>query len=132
FSPVFGLQNHAEAAVRASLGMRAAVAEFNRVGGFEPVAFGVGLHRGRVIAGKVGTEDRHEYTVLGDVVNVASRIENQTKETDTDILLSAEVLAGLDPAQFSGVKFEYCGPVLLRGKIDAIELYRPVGIVPEF
>ncbi len=124
FSPVFGLDHHKSSAVRASLAMREALAAFNQAGEFPKVAFGVGLHTGRLVAGNVGTLQRREYTVLGDVVNVASRIENETKEKGTDILLSGDVLAGLDQAQFAGVRFDYCGPVLLRGKSNAIELYR--------
>jgi adenylate cyclase len=126
FSPVFGLEKHVEPAVRAALDMRAALADFNRTGEFPPVGFGVGLHTGRLVAGNVGTVDRREYTVLGDVVNVASRIESQTKEKSTDILVSADVLAGLERSSFAGINFDYCGPVLLRGKSNAIELFRLV------
>jgi class 3 adenylate cyclase len=126
FSPVFGLEHHVDSAVRAALGMREALAKFNQAGEFPTVTVGIGMHTGRLVAGNVGTTERREYTVLGDVVNVASRIENETKEKGTDILLSGDVLAGLNQAQFAGVHFDYCGPVLLRGKSNAIELYRLV------
>ncbi|OAI43140.1 hypothetical protein AYO41_02785 [Verrucomicrobia bacterium SCGC AG-212-E04] len=124
FSPVFGLQDHVAAAVRASLGMRAALADFNRTGEYLPVLAGVGLHTGRLVAGNVGTDRRMEYTVLGDTVNVASRIESQTKEQQTDILVSGAVVGALDLAHFAGVVFKTCGPILLRGKSVPMELFR--------
>ena len=124
FSPVFGLEDHVEAAVRASLDMRTALADFNRTGEYPPVLAGVGIHTGRLVAGNVGTDRRMEYTVLGDTVNVASRIESQTKIQQTDILVSGAVVAGLDRAKFEGVRFDSCGPVLLRGKSVPMELFR--------
>ncbi len=124
FSPVFGLEDHVGSAVRASLGMRAALADFNRTSEYPSVLAGVGIHTGRLVAGNVGTERRMEYTVLGDTVNVASRIESQTKQQQTDILLSGAVVAALDRAQFDDVLFESCGPVLLRGKSAPMELFR--------
>ena len=124
FSPVFGLEDHVGAAVRASLGMRAALVDFNRTGEYPTVLAGVGIHTGRLVAGNVGTERRMEYTVLGDTVNVASRIESQTKVQETDILISGAVVAALNSAQFVGVSFESCGPVLLRGKSAPMELFR--------
>ena len=124
FSPVFGLDDHVAAAVRAALAMRTALQEFNRSGKHPPVSIGIGIHTGRLIAGSVGTDDRREYTVLGDTVNVASRIEGQTKAQKTDILVSEAVVARLDRAQFADVQFDTCGPVLLRGKSRPMELFR--------
>lgn len=49
------------------------------VRGSEPVSVSIGLHFGEVIVGNVGTKDRREFTVIGDVVNVASRLERATR-----------------------------------------------------
>lgn len=126
FSPVFGLEDHVGSAVRAALGMRAALEAFNRTGAHSRVSMGIGVHTGRLVAGSVGTEQRMEYTVLGDTVNVASRIESQTKEQKTDILLSEAVVAQLDQVEFAEVRFDSCGPILLRGKSRPMELFRLV------
>ncbi len=96
FSPVFGLEHHARSAVHAALGMREALATFNAAGEFPPVTVGIGLHTGKLVAGNVGTLERREYTVLGDVVNVASRIESETKEKATDILLQRGSPGGIE------------------------------------
>lgn len=124
FSPVFGVQDHREAGVRAALGMREALKRFNAQGRHPEVHFGVGLHSGGLVAGNVGTESRLEYTVLGDTVNVASRIESQTKDAATQILLSEAVLAGLDRGLFPGTVFTACPPVVMKGKSAPMVLYK--------
>ena len=124
FSPVFGVQDHQAAAVRAALGMRQALARFNAQGKHPEVFFGVGVHSGGLVAGNVGTEARLEYTVLGDTVNVASRIESQTKAAATQILVSEATFAGLDPKQFPGAAFTACAPVIMKGKSRPMVLYK--------
>ncbi|MFI5363137.1 MAG: adenylate/guanylate cyclase domain-containing protein [Elusimicrobiota bacterium] len=124
FSPIFGVENHADAALRAALGMKEALARFNALGAHAPVAFGIGLHTGTLIAGNVGAENRLEYTVLGDTVNVASRVEGQTKQFSTEILMSEAVLAAIDRARFPGTEFVECGPVLMKGKSKPMLLYK--------
>lgn len=124
FSPIFGVEDHAEAALRAAVGMREALKRFNALGAHQPVAFGVGVHTGTLIAGNVGTESRLEYTVLGDTVNVASRIEGQTKQFATEILISDAVLRAVDRARFPGMEFAECGPVLMKGKSKSMLLYK--------
>lgn len=125
FSPVFEVDDHADAAVRAALGMRRALEEFNATGRYLPIQHGIGIHTGMLVAGSVGTDDRREYTVIGDTVNVASRIESQTKIAGTDILISEETVARLrDSSQFQLIKGE---PVTMRGKSRKISLYSVSG-----
>ena len=124
FSPVFGVEDHKEAALRAALGMREALKKFNAQGKHPEVNFGVGIHSGGLVAGNVGTEARLEYTVLGDTVNVASRIETQTKAAGTQILISQAVMDGVDKAHFAGVSFVECDPVVMKGKSHAMVLYK--------
>ncbi|MDD2806467.1 MAG: adenylate/guanylate cyclase domain-containing protein [Elusimicrobiales bacterium] len=124
FSPVFGVEDHQEAAVRAALGMKAALKEFNAQKRHPEVFFGVGVHSGGLVAGNVGTAARLEYTVLGDTVNVASRIESQTKTAATEILLSDAVIRGIDQGRFPGVKFLEGAPVLMKGKSKPMILYK--------
>jgi len=123
FSPVFGVEDHQAAALRAALGMREALKAFNAQGKFPEVFFGVGVHSGGLVAGNVGTVERLEYTVLGDTVNVASRIESQTKTAETQILLSEATVQGLDKSRFPGVNFTARPPVLMKGKSKPMVLY---------
>ncbi|MBS0659504.1 MAG: adenylate/guanylate cyclase domain-containing protein [Verrucomicrobia bacterium] len=123
FTPALGQPDYAGAAVRAALGMRAALAEFNARGVYAPVGAGVGVHCGTLVAGEVGTERRTEYTVLGDTVNVAARIESETKGQGTDILVSDALLAQLDEATKAGIRFVSCGPILMKGKSKPLELW---------
>ena len=84
----------AERSVRAGLAMNAALAELNadreRLGLAE-IRHGIGIHFGPVIAGNIGTDDRLEYTVIGDTVNVASRIQDACKAVGEVLLISDAV-----------------------------------------
>jgi adenylate cyclase len=85
------------AAVRTALMMRAALQCFNRDRGGNPVLKnGCGINSGTVVAGQIGTEDRLEYTVIGDAVRLADRIESLNKSFGTEILITGHTrrLAG--------------------------------------
>lgn len=81
-------------AVKASLEMRERLEELNREWKLEdrgPLRIGMGIHRSKVLVGNIGSSKQMEYTVIGDGVNVASRIESLTKELECDILISDSV-----------------------------------------
>ena len=115
---VFGVPNpqpdHANRAVLAATQMRATLKEFNALresSGKIPIRIGMGIHCGWLIAGSVGSPERMEYTVIGDAVNVASRLQNLTKEFETDLLISFEVFQALSTSLQTRGKL-----VELRGK----------------
>ncbi len=84
-------EDHATAALRAALDMRRELEDLNGLRarqGKPPVRIGIGIHTGVVAAGMLGGAEQHEYTVIGDAVNLASRIEGLTKKLGVDILIS--------------------------------------------
>lgn len=92
--------DHAECAVRSALGMVARLANLNaalRSQGAAPLQIGIGIHTGEVVAGLIGPDERVEYGVVGEPVNLASRIEALTKELAAVILVSKEIAVRLGP-----------------------------------
>src|SRR5207244_8360101 len=84
----------------------------------DPLRLGIGLHHGEVVLGDIGTERRMEFAVLGDTVNVASRIQEMTRKLDIGILASDAVI---DAAKKEGGKqaidgFRNLGAHALRGR----------------
>jgi adenylate cyclase len=92
------LTDHAPRAVKAARDMRRAVRELNQhreKQGLPAIKIGIGIHTGTVAAGMLGGSLQAEYTVIGDAVNVASRIEGLTKDHGVDLLLSETTYAQL-------------------------------------
>jgi adenylate cyclase len=85
--------NDAMNAVRAAVRMRHGLRHLNerlKERGLAPLRTGIGIHTGEVVAGNIGSEARMEYTVIGDAVNLASRLESNTKELGVNILISED------------------------------------------
>jgi class 3 adenylate cyclase len=121
---VFGaperLPNHAAAALAAARDIAAAVEK--RYG--ERLQVGIGLNSGPVSVGSVGGGGRLEFTVIGDAVNVASRVENLTRETGDTILLTEATRCLLEDPD----DLDPRGDVTLKGKSDPIPVYAAVGV----
>ncbi|MCM0594107.1 MAG: GAF domain-containing protein [Gloeotrichia echinulata DVL01] len=90
-APLPLIENHAWRAVQAALDMRQRLAEFNRrriIQAQPQINIGIGISSGEVVSGNIGSQKRMDYTVIGDGVNLSSRLEGVTKEYHCDIILS--------------------------------------------
>ncbi len=124
-SPV-QLEDHASRAVQTALEMRSNLAEFNvrrLAEGKKPIRTGIGIHSGTAISGNIGHSRRMEFTVIGDVVNLASRLEGTTKLYGCDITIS-------------GSTYQPCADwvwareldiVRVKGKCQPVSVYEVVG-----
>jgi adenylate cyclase len=127
-----GAADDAIRAVSGALKMRECLAALNtrwqEVPGRRQLAHGIGLHHDAVIVGEVGHPDfKREYTVLGDGVNLAARLESATKQFHVDILVSAAV------EELTRNRFLYriVDKIVVKGKTRPIEVFTPLGTIEQ-
>jgi adenylate cyclase len=124
--------DHRVRAVRAARQMVELIRLFNEeqaAQGKIEIQIGIGIASGQVIAGYTGTQHRATYTCVGDTVNVAARLEAQTKELDRLILIDENTRVGLD----DGMIVEAQGELPLKGKRQLVKVYavNVEALVPE-
>jgi len=124
------LDNPAEPAARAALAMARAIRADNEqrsAEGQAPVRIRIGLHMGPLVVGDIGAPGRVNYTVIGDTVNVAARLESLGKEIDATadviILASDEIAQSLNPE----IDCHAIGPQIVKGKAEPLNVVRLVG-----
>jgi adenylate cyclase len=121
--------NDALNAVRCALAIRESMALFNQVHPpylHEELGFGIGIASGNVFSGTVGSFRRLEYTVLGDVVNVASRLEAVNKVTKTNILIDGKTQEAVKAhIETRRIKLKE----KIRGKSREVEIFEPTGVI---
>jgi adenylate cyclase len=116
--------------IKACLEMRKALNDLNELRitrGQTPIMIGMGVHAGPAISGTIGSEERMEYTVIGDTVNQTSRIEASTKAFGADLLISNEAAEEIK----SNFKLEFAGSAEVKGKVEALKLYKVRGYIKE-
>jgi adenylate cyclase len=117
--------DHSLRAIKTAVGMQAQVAELSaqRVkSGKAPIAIGIGVSAGVAVAGTVGTESQMEYTVIGDRVNLAARLESNAKPGQ--ILISQETYDHVA----DHVKARCLGPMSVKGKEEEVTVFEILGM----
>ena len=118
--------DHPERALRCGLAMQTRQAELNqgRTGDTQSLGMGIGINTGTVIAGTVGGGGRLEYTVVGDAVNVAQRL--QADAGAGEVLATAATIAAVP-----GFSVEPVGPRQVKGRKESVEVFRVLGPGPD-
>ena len=120
-APIF-FEDHSEKAVRAALQMLEQLKVFNQnqlAQGKMQIRIGIGIATGQMVAGYTGTQTRAIYTCIGDTVNVASRIEEYTKEALHPLLIDNYTRESLP----DDIKVEDLGKIIFKGKNQAINVF---------
>ncbi len=118
-------QDHSLRAIRTALAMQAGIRGLSArraTEGKPPIAVGIGINAGDAVAGTVGTEARMEYTVIGDSVNLASRLESNSKAGQ--ILISEQTYLKVQAA----VEARSLGRIKVKGKEEEIGVYEVIGM----
>ena len=119
--------NHADMALKSAIEIELLGDELEKEMeklGLPRVKFGTGINTGTCIVGNMGSENRLDYSVIGDAVNLGARLEAETRKQDTPILFSEFTLKSFkDP---SGIVYENLGSVNVKGKEEPVKIYAPL------
>ena len=117
-------ENHAEMAVKTAIEIELFGDELEKEmeeRGLPRVKFGTGVNTGTCIVGNMGAETRLDYSVVGDAVNLGARLEAQTRQEDTPILISEFTYM-----ECPGIAFAKMGEVTVKGKEEPVKIYAPL------
>ena len=106
-------------AVRAAMDIAAAIERMNAEQKIPPTRIGIGLHAGTAVTGSVGSDERKEYTIIGDTVNLASRVEQLTKQYRA-VLLVTDAVWQVVKGDFPGRPLD---PVTVKGREEPVAIY---------
>ena len=128
FGAPLEMSDQASQAIETALEMQTALRKLNQqlfTDGEYVLRFGIGIHTGTVVAGNIGSPERYNYTVIGDGVNVASRLQTLTRnrEYDTDIIVSDETLR----ESTKSFRTKVLGEVPVKGKQQLVKIHALLG-----
>jgi adenylate cyclase len=89
---------------------------------------GIGVSSGQVVAGNVGAEERYEYTVIGDPVNVAARLTEEAKSRPSRVVASRVTV---EHGGFEAAYWKEAGGIELRGRAGLTHVFVPIDSVPD-
>ena len=120
FNAPLDLDNHENKAIDCALDIQKNMEVLNdelEEKGIKPVAIGIGINTGYAVIGNMGSEQRFDYTAIGDAVNIGARLESGTKEAGVDILI------GRNSALKSDYELELLEPLKVKGKNEPLQVY---------
>ncbi|BDA80961.1 guanylate cyclase (plasmid) [Leptospira kobayashii] len=124
FMAVFGAPVSAgkdvENGFNAAMEIRSVIHKLIEEGALPRIGIGIGLHCGEAVTGNVGSKERKEYTIIGDVVNLASRIEQLNKQFQTEILVSEDVYFLMGDRKN---EFRFLEETQVKGKAAPVKVY---------
>ena len=112
-------EQQVENATKAVLEMRESLEKLNetlRKEGLDEIHTGAGINTGPCVVGNFGSSTRFDYSVLGDSVNLAARLESSCKEYDTDLIISEYSLV-------NGYVYKFLDKVTVKGKSEPVKIY---------
>jgi adenylate cyclase len=121
-----GVRNDAANAVRAALAMRSELARLNldwRKRGLPELRIGIAVNQGEVVVGNIGSPQRMEFTVIGDVVNISWRLQELTKQLGCDLIVSRNVTALL----VEDFELSSLGQATMAGYPESLEVFSVLG-----
>lgn len=124
-APIY-FSDHAERAVKTAIEMKEKMGELQlrwKKEGRQDFSIGIGINTGEMIVGNMGSRDRWDYTVIGNAVNLASRLEHQTRDFSVDIIISESTYNLVKDK----IVVKELGEVMVRGKQKPVIIYEVVG-----
>lgn len=115
--------DHQHNALKTAMRMVDALSEFNKKHTETPLNIGIGLNTGDMVVGNIGSKRRFDYTVLGDNVNLSSRVEGLTKKYGVLVLATEATIEGIDDSE---IIFRMIDQVIVKGKSKPIKLFQPL------
>ena len=120
-------KNHRVLAVKTAIEMKTKLDQMNKNGEFDPpLKIGIGLNTGDCLVGNMGSEQRFDYSVIGDAVNLASRLEGVSKYYDTTIIINENTADGIDYIPLirpKGFKFYKVDNTFVKGKKEKVSIF---------
>ena len=120
FGAPLDLDNHEDWAIKCAKQIQINMEELNKeftAKGLPPIKIGIGINSGDAIIGNMGSDQRFDYTAIGDAVNIAARLESGTKAAEVDVLI------GISTKQRSGSSLKELPPIEAKGKTEKLNVF---------